>query len=155
VDERPIGWATVPAGIIVPDGAPPNGDEATRQAASTTGGGTWEAARATGFANVSWFKPADFAGAAKETAIAALQKALKASGPGVILLEAGSYDFSLAAPKAVNGCTATCDTSSSTYPESGGFCPDDTTCGTTAGCTVGGFAYAYRTLDVGSDKTII
>jgi pectate lyase len=154
VDERPIGWATMPAKIVVPGTAPPTGNEQTRDAAPTTGGGTWEAARAKSFANVAWFKPSDFAGSGRETAIAAVANALRAAGPSVILFEEGTYDFALFTPKKVNRCNATC-ASGATYPQTGGFCPDDATCATTAGCVVGGYSDPYRTLDVGSDKTIL
>jgi pectate lyase len=154
IDERPIGWATMAAKIVVPTSTTPMGNEKTRDAAPTTGGGTWEAARAKNFANVTWFKPADFAGSARETAITTVANALKAAGPSVVLFEEGTYDFALSTPKKVNRCNATCS-GGATYPQTGGFCPDDVTCATSAGCVVGGYQDPYRTLDVGSDKTIV
>jgi len=154
VDERPIGSATMPAKIVVPGTTLPTGNEKTRDAPPTTGGGTWEAARAKTFSNVTWFKPADFAGSAREAAIANVANALKATGPSVVLFEEGTYDFSLTTPKTTNRCNGTCS-AGGTYTEIGGFCPDDATCASTAGCVVGGYQDPYRTLDVGSDKTIL
>lgn len=154
VDERPVGWATQAADIIVPDGAKPNGDEKTRRAEPTTGGGSWEAARAGGFKNVTWVRPADFSGNGRETAIANFEKALKAVGPHIVLMEAGTYDFALSTPAKVNKCNGTCSTGGS-YPETGGFCPNDAACSSTAGCVVQGYNDASRQLDVGSDLTLI
>ena len=154
VDERPIGWATMPAQIVVPGPTLPTGNEKKRDAPPTTGGGTWEAARAKTFSNVTWFKPSDFAGSAREAAIASVANALKATGPSVVLFEEGTYDFSLSSPKTTNRCNGTC-AAGGAYTEIGGFCPDDATCTSTAGCVVGGYQDPYRTLDVGSDKTIL
>ena len=154
VDERPIGWATMAAKIVVPGPGLPTGNEKQRDASPTTGGGSWESARAKSFSNVTWFKPSDFVGSAKEAAIAAAASALKAAGPSIVLFEEGTYDFSLSTPKKMNRCNASC-AAGGTYTQVGGFCPDDTTCGSTAGCVVGGYEDQYRTLDVGSDKTIL
>lgn len=149
VDERPIGWATMAADVIIPDTTPPNGDEKKRAQAATTGGGSWEAAKAASFANVSWFKPSDFIGANRDTNIAALVKALSGTDPRIVLFEAGNYDFSLSMPKLENSCTAKCS-SGATYIQVGGFC----NCTTTA-CTTGGYKDATRSFDIGSNKSLI
>lgn len=149
VDERAIGWATLSANVIVPDNAAPNGDEATRAQSGTTGGGSWERARANTFSNVFWFKPADFSGASRETAIAAVASAASGSTARILLFEAGNYDFSLSTPATVDSCTGTCS-NGQTYKEVGGFC----NCSSTT-CTTGGYRDATRTIDLGSNKTLI
>jgi pectate lyase len=149
VDERAVGSATLSADVIVPDGAPANGDEATRAANGTTGGGAWETAKSNGFSNVYWFKPADFASASREAAAAALSTALSGTAARIVLFEAGEYDFSLATPASVDSCSGTC-ANGATYKEVGGFC----NCSSTT-CTTGGYKDATRTLDIGSNKSII
>jgi pectate lyase len=149
VDERALGWATMPADIIVPDDAPPNGDEATRKVAGTTGGGTWEAARDKAWANVFWFSPSDFSAESREASAKRLASAASGNDPRILLFEAGDYDFSLASPKAVNSCTATCS-NGSTYTEVDGFCD----CSKVS-CKIGGYKDATRTIDLGSNKTLL
>lgn len=149
VDERPIGWATMAASIIVPDDAAPNGNETTRSAASTTGGGSWEAAKAKNFSNVFWFKPADFSGANRAASMKAVASALSGNEARIVLFEAGNYDFSLASPKSVNSCQGKCS-NGATYTEVDGFC----NCSSVS-CTANGYKDATATVDLGSNKTIL
>ncbi len=149
VDERAIGWATMAAAVIVPDDAVPNGDEETRAVSGTTGGGSWEAAKANGFSNVYWFKPADFVGGNRESAITAVKNALSGTDAGIVLFEAGDYDFSLSSPNSVTSCQAKCN-SGSNYTQVGGFC----NCSSVS-CTSNGYQDATRTIDLGSNKTIV
>lgn len=149
VDERPIGWATMAANIIVPDDAAPNGDEKTRSVTGTTGGGSWEAAKAKNFSNVFWFKQADFTGANRAAALKAVSTALSGSEARIVLFEAGNYDFSLASPKAVNSCQGKCS-NGATYTEVDGFC----NCSSVS-CTANGYKDATATIDLGSNKTIL
>jgi pectate lyase len=149
VDERAIGWATMAADIIVPDDAVPNGDEGTRAAKATTGGGSWEAAKALGFSNVVWFKPADFVGGARANAMTALKNALAGSDARIVLFEAGSYDFSLESPTWTPSCQGTCSNGSK-YTEIGGFCDCDAVT-----CVSNGYQDKTRSFDLGSNKTVI
>jgi len=149
VDERAVGWATMAANVVIPDDAPPNGDEGTRAMTGTTGGGSWESARASGFANVSWFTPADFVGANRDNSFLALSAALAGTEARIIIFEAGDYDMSLTTPKAADSCQASCGNGGS-YTQVGGFC----NCSTTT-CQIGGYQDYTRTLDVGSNKTLI
>lgn len=149
VDERPIGWATMAANIIVPDAAAPNGDEKTRAVTGTTGGGSWEAAKTKSFSNVYWFKPADFSGGNRAASLKAVASALSGVEARIVLFEAGNYDFSLASPKAVTSCQGKCSNGAS-YTEVDGFC----NCSATS-CTTNGYQDATASIDLGSNKTII
>jgi pectate lyase len=149
VDERAIGWATMAADVIVPDTTPPNGDEKTRKAKGTTGGGSWQAAVAQDFANVVWFKPADFTGSNRDTSAKRLSDALAGTTARIVLFEAGNYDLALTMAVKESTCQGTC-TNGAHYTEIGGFCDCNK-----VSCTSSGYDHTTRSIDLGSNKTLI